>query len=574
MDIQYFYPKQFDLGWIFYNEENKGDDYLPLGDGESVKENYWEQVRKDGVAEGAATLFEIANAFSGSELRQKLSDYAEALQKMSEKERIKENKTMQELYQQNIDSDSGIHFLRHFNEIVLGQDKFKAILERVIKAIELGGTNRAPSQAVNFTGYFISSMNTELSKHSIIEMTEYSDAEWIQKILQPATDEALEKMLEAFNPTKEIFGSASDYEGLINYLKGNPAFYQFVESYLKFDQIRAKVEKLRQAGHKRKMKITINDVFKSKKTGEKPENFDRMIGGFVEEFLGEGNIRVTLDKTGSVVSMGNIFKARKGATDTITVATRNYEVDVGKVYDKIQETEWADTQKDMAFQFNKIYRELDRKKYSDVFVIHSSDKLYSMGDSFDGFHKTQKITDIQVLLDQSGMSGARLGHELVSLYLNTVPGAAFSDNKDVNTIEEILRVVVAAVAGKLLFSDWMMIGYVTGGPTQIHVFDLDGTLIPLSYVLEGLAEAMKKFGETGIYKGPITISGFSRAKEILYPRKKDGSSRYGLVDGESMIDFNEYWKEQREDAREKASFRITFMNDFKGIIQEIKATFG
>lgn len=571
-DRRYF-PKDFDMGWIFYNDENQS--VYKFRNGEI---GYWEHIRRMGRDDAQRALTNFCQNFTNEALRIKMSEYAVALKNMSNIERARENKLMKEFTGEDFTSDKGKNFLRNFNEIVLGQEKFSAALKRVIAAIELGGKSRAPSQAVNFVSYFRVAFN-DLLENANIE-TLLNDTSWNQMVDQ-AIDLSIERMLIEFDPEKAIFGDPKDYYGLDQYLKSNPYFYDFVRSYLKINDIRAEAQKIMNGTKKkRSKKVKINDVYKietkDEKTGKtslkSSELFERQIGGLVQEFLEAGTIQLNLSEQGANV-ISNPIKSNIGATDAITIASKTKSINfISNVEELMQEAAFGETQKQIAQHFKELDTKLSRKKYSDLFIIHASDKLYSMGDSFRGFHKEQKVTDIQGLLDKANLGGERFGHELVSLYLNTTPGAVLSDDQSKSTIRESFRVIVAAVAGKLLFSDWAMIGEEAGGASQIHIFDLDGIIIPLSYVLEGMSKAMKEFGETGVFIAPITIGSFETPKEILYPARKP--NRYDYPEGEKMVDFNAYWNKQREDARQKSQFRINFMNNFKDIvINEIASSF-
>ena len=563
-----YYYKQFDVGWIFYNDENKST-YDDNG--------YWERVRKWGRDDAQKALTNLCQNFTGEALRNKMTQYAEALNNMSKIERARENKLMKDFTGKDFSSEEGKDFLRNFNEIILGQERFSSALKRVIAAIELGGKSRAPSQAVNFVSYFTTAFNSILEKTPIEKLLD--DDSW-KEIVDQAINSSIDKMIVEFDPEKAIFGDPKDYQGLDQYLKNNEYFYNFVKSYLKIDNIRAEAKKIMEGTkRKRNKKIKINDVYKietkNNKTGKTSlkdnELFERQIGGFVQEFFEAGTIQINLTEQGANV-ISNPLISNIGATDAITIVSKTKSIEfLDNIEEQIQSAAFGETQKEIAQHFKELDDKLNRKKYSDLFVIHASDKLYSMGDSFRGFHKEQKVTDIQGLLDKANLGGNRFGHELVSLYLNTTPGAVLSDQQSTDTVRESFRVIVAAVAGNLLFSDWTMIGQESNGASQIHIFDLDGIIIPLSYVLEGMSQAMVNFGKKGIFNGLITIGSFETPKEILYPASEP--DRYGYGNAKNVSDFNEFWNRQREDARQKSQFRINFMNNFKNIVMEIASTF-
>lgn len=563
------YPKDFELGWIFYNNDNDSE-----YNNEDGSPNTWEVVRQLGVQQLEGMMSELKTQYSGAALQAKMSQYATALSNMAKAERNKENRIMQEALGTDFSTTQGKEFLRHFNEAVIGQEKFAGALKRLMAAIEKGGKLRAPSQASNFAGYFIAAVNEEIKKYPAIELLE-SDQVW-ETIYQDATNTAIHKMVAEFKEDNPIFGAVSDYKGLEEYLKKSGFYDDFVKQYMKLEEVQDYVrEELDKKKQKNRAYTTIktNQVFKTTtKDGKKKSNelFNRMAAGFVHQYFSAGNMEIQLTDTGAKVSGGNMRSAT-GATDTETVATwqEEFDIDLDAVSELIQEAATGETQKEIAFRFNRLYERLNRKKFSKLFVIHGSDKLYSMGDSFRSFGKVSKVTDIKDILNRSGIGSAHFGSKLVALYLNTTKGAALDDEEKTKEVEDAFRVIVAALAGQLLFSDWFMIGYEGGGPTQIHVFDLDGVIIPLSYILDGLAKAMEEFGKTGIYNGPLRIGNFTRG-EILYPKGQD--PRYPGHEAGAK-DFNTYWIKQREDARSKAQFRINFLSNFKTLIKQLVSEF-
>lgn len=570
-----YFPRQFDLGWIFYNDENNS---LLANENEHY---YWEVIRQLGVKDANEEYESFIQEFSGQKLQAKMLEYADAINNMALAERERENRIMSAFGDNKVDYSNlkDIEFLKYFNEIIIGEERFLGIINRLDIAINKGGKERAPSQSVNFANDFIARFNDEIEKlkgDDLEELLDPDSPKW-EQMLRSAADNAVNHILNEFDETKNpMFGFHSDYEELDKFLKGNKHFYSFLNSYFKIDEIKKFVaDKIKLKRHKPGKKgIKINQVFtKTTKIDGKEysggELFYRMIGGFVEEYLGQGRIEVNLSKKTKNIK-GSPVKSNIGGTDTVTVVSFKKEVNVGKIEEDLQKAMDGESQKDIAKEIKHLNEKLSRKKYSDVFVLHTSNKLYSMGDSFRSFNKKQNIYDLKQLLNESGIGNQRFGNLVISLYSNTAKGAVFSgdnggDEKRQRLIES-LRVIVAAVAGKFLFSDWTMIGLESTGAQQIHVFDLDGVLIPLSFILEGLSKALADFGNKGAYSGILSVGNFT-SPAILYPKSK-GANRYtGL--GDPTQNFNEYWLEQRKDVRTKAHFTIRLVKNFKTIIQDI-----
>lgn len=579
------YKKKFDLGWIFYDDANKGK----RGSG-------WEEIRKQGVEDAKFNLEGLRRDFSGQALRDQMLTYSKAISNMAESEREREKALLSAATEQDVSIQDEYKYIRHFNEIVLGQKRFAGILKRVTLAIKKGGKERAPSQAAHFVSRFTSAFNECLKEEDDVIGLCTDNQRW-QNFLIKVSNIAVFRMLDSFEDleNKQHFGLREDYEGLSKYLMGNPVFYDFVRSYLKIDELKDEVEKIvTKQKTKRYKNIKVNDVYKiiekyDKKTGKAVDNeiFARMIGGSVQEFLDTGMMQEGLRAKGFKTA-GNSIKSNIGATDTITLVTRSFKIPLEELEERFQRAAQGFSQEEIAKHFEDATKKMEGRDFSDLFVIHGSSKLYTMGDSFKRFDKDTRIQDFETILNQSGIQdylgggrANRLGNKLVSLYYNTIPGATLHDEED--EIKEIIRVLMAAVAGRLLFSDWSMIGYdYKGGVNQIHVFNLEGVIIPLSFVLKKLAYAMEQFGngtwKNYYYDSPLTVANFRKPSNILYP--KNLTTKEQLATGErypgiefdeetgKVTNFNYYWQKQRDDVVSKSKVQIRFMHDFKKIIMD------
>lgn len=575
-----YFTKDFDLGWVFYNDENDSWFY---GD-EGNPRNYWEMIRRIGKddAERAYTYF--INNYSSMKLRYVMWQYAESLRNMAKVEREKEDAYMKEISGNTMSSPAGQMFLKHYNEIVQGQKQFSEIINRLIIAIDKGNEgkkNRAPSMSVWFVNYFNESVNNNINN---IDLDKLDNDEFWDEFWHKVMEEALDKTFTTFDEKKDpMNGTKEYYKGVADFLKNNPAFYDFLKSYLKLDTVmKFAEEQLKSQGTLKNTNVDhIYQVRKGSYT-KKGETFARLIGGLVEEFVGNAKPQIELNpsyKKGRSVS-GQVIRSNKGPTDAVLLSQSVVTVDPNKVLDSIQKAANDETQAKIAQNFKDLDKKLNRQKYSDLFVIYTSNKLYAMGKHFEelgGFTKTSNIMNIKQLINQANLGDnllgtpGRLGQEIIALYLNTTPGAALSDKAHVANIRESLSIIISAVAANLLFSDWYAIGKEYTGARRLHIFDLDGIYVPLSYILEGLAQAMENYGESGVYNGPIEVRNFKTPKNILYPKPptKD-ADRYGLEKISKPDDFNQFWLKQREDARSQSEFTIHILTDFKKIIKGIK----
>ena len=588
-----FYFKKFNSGWIFYDDKNNSD-----------TDSMWENVRKAGCDDAKAAYDFLSQTYSKDRLSSELKEYSKTIELLASNEKEKENRIMKEIYgvKGGFDSYEGAEFLRKFNENLIGEDRFLATIKRLEVAIKKGGKLRAPSQSVNFVSNFTSELNKELETmyQRKVSPEELMEMDW-KAFIKECGSRAIDRTFTDFEKKNALFGGPEDYVGLAEEIKTDKNFWDFIQSYLKVEEIQQTAinkfienEKRKSGEYKGKnnrklkeKKIKINDAFKIVTEDNKlvkNELFDRMIGGLLHEFEIIKELQLEIGEKGTKVSSSTI-KSNIGTTDGVVVASKKYTIDLEKIMNAFQEAMDGGSQPEIASSLKKLEHSFEGKKYSNVFVIFTSSKLYSLGDSFRGFHKTAKVADITKLIDEMGFDSytwtpggkSRFGSQLVSVYLNEMNGATLGKDEYREDTKRILTILLAAQAAKLLFSDSTLIGQLGDKNTQkIHLFDLDGVIIPLSTILYKLARAFKDFNGEQVIGADFSVDNLNIGKlSIRYPKGKEfkkGEGRYGLGNSDK-INFNECWRQQRDEAKSKATFRIRFATDFKKQIQEIINTY-
>ena len=140
---------------------------------------------------------------------------------------------------------------------------------------------------------------------------------------------------------------------------------------------------------------------------------------------------------------------------------------------------------------------------------------------------------------------------------NAMKDAVFGDEKHRQAILEMITQDMA----NFLFDDVYTVGkkMANKGATLIHLMNLDGIYIPMSYLLLLLAEAFEE-GNKRNYK------------DIFYPTIKYPSILYP-TGGEGHEDENvwtyEDWKRQREDALDKIVISAHFARSLDEIVKEL-----
>ena len=160
-------------------------------------------------------------------------------------------------------------------------------------------------------------------------------------------------------------------------------------------------------------------------------------------------------------------------------------------------------------------------------------------------------------------------NELTGAILQLAQGAL--GNKQ---LEESLRAGIAEMAAQFLFDDYLTIGRKHKNLTAIHIFNLDGVLIPLSLVLTALARA---FEDSSRYNYKDIVRVHFSIPEILYPYGiapgEEGKSEPAPASSGTPIDQRKWgmnaWNYQREYAQLNSLIGINFLKNFRDLIKEV-----
>ena len=102
-----------------------------------------------------------------------------------------------------------------------------------------------------------------------------------------------------------------------------------------------------------------------------------------------------------------------------------------------------------------------------------------------------------------------------------------------------------------LFDDFDTIGLPQPSGTSIHIFNLDGILVPMSFFLWLLAEAIEK--------------GTRNPHDIVKAQINSGIIKWTE---EQSVYTKEMWVEQKNDALNNITISVSFLQDFKNIMKE------
>lgn len=489
---------------------------------------------------------------------------------------------------------------------------------------------RAPSLITTYLDYFASAYRDWIEQ-SIVDGNDLFftiDYDYWMAGVNTAMNVAFDKMVNSEDSKNTaIFGSGEDYEELADLMYNNTFFRQFLYNALKINifkkEFRNVYDKNKAASYKKKYKkmlatqrpkhelLTIDAVkgilaYDEKNKIGLNENKKRKFSGFVLEYCDEALQRTANEAAGLQVygekGLGASI-SNKNATD-ITLLVAKARVNLEEVATDIYNSMEGESQSDIAWKLRDFYKKWGKRKT--FFVVNTSDKLYTLKQDTI-FHKRANVSDLFNVFKYNftATKGGTLGgvsvigtkkypyanlldvqseygwftntadiHRIIGFLYNTVSGA-FLDSKQ-NEVIENLRQTLASAAASLLFSDYYEVGQINDKANAIHLINLDNVYIPLSVIIKGLATAYAKNMD---YTRYLNLSNFKIGKnnEILYPKNRE--PRYGdytemkgnkvskSVEGTSMI--SQAFLKQREDVQKNSTFTLSFVNNFKSVIDEI-----
>lgn len=595
----------FDRGFVFYDDYNKGSS------------PFWENIRTTEIKYGESIYNSlIKQRFNVPEI---MSRGRQQLETIAQEERNREISLLKGIDPDFVEPTDEKEYIRMFNEIYKNKEQFKLILQRLKNAIERGKKDtNSELRAPTMFSWFISYFNTEFRKNIKSKFDERyddflkNDDQLWDEILNESIDAAFKRIENADKDegakNKDVYGTGKDYQDIVNgqgisdIMRHNAFFKDLLEDKLHINDVRQLVlnyvdryslkNKTRLKKIRKDLKLediqlaetvlVIND--KGKKV-----NMERGLTGYLQEPVAASITAAVQNSKENIHVDVQGIKSDKGATDISTFIQIGIEADISKLEASFAEAVNDLDQQKIAENLNNWYNNLKGgEKLDNLFVVNTSNKLYSMSTNHSFSKTNNKIENLgQVLKEnfsQSSKNNAGLVsladrmfsrdkdiNNIISLLYNTIDGAFLAPHRD--EIKDFIREIFVVAAGNLLFSDYLQIGKISNRATMIHLFDLNDVYIPLSVILKGLSQTFAITGQDG--SSYIRISSFYLPQKILYPKLSNPNEyRYGHVKDSNSGDYrrqqvSEAFRKQQEKARQ-TSFSIRFMSNFKEIIEQIK----
>ena len=312
-------------------------------------------------------------------------------------------------------------------------------------------------------------------------------------------------------------------------------------SNLQFDQSKQNRNKLKKQG----AHMISNNTDRYRQGGFTREYLMNTISNYIiSKSINSGEYKISSDS--GVLHTGKInnMKADNILTFNIPISLVNKILTTTKVEgDSVREANV------------NLIRELGNKlsNIDDGTIIYTSSKNYRINDNFKDNYGFSSGDDLELRKFASILSDSPYkshAYSLVGSIMQLLKGAVGEDRKGEYTT------AIARYVAYFLFDDINTIGTNIKGssPTALHLFDLNGIYIPLSFFLELLGEAFSSLIDTEITNLVyVSIKGITK---IMFDHE---------------LSYNkQMWIDQGQTALDQIKISVKFLADFKNIIGSLK----
>ena len=341
----------------------------------------------------------------------------------------------------------------------------------------------------------------------------------------------------------------------------NPILDGFIKNFQIEELIESLSKTLAETNKKSKNKRSTSAHLKNE-INKVSDNFGIKVGrgGKLQEYVNmavtelalqinknSGNIKAV--HTGDI---GGQFKA-DSITFNVTLPTQQI-VNILKTQVKTEDNRDIESNyRQNALRMEALY---DRVKHlnKEGFIIFENDKTGTLNEGFKkrgGFSGGEaiRLNDLDAILSRAKVPG-------ISTFIGTLmqlPKGAIGANNPEYTAA--IKNTLARALAYFLFDDVKMLGkeYTSHGTNAIHLFNLNGVFIPLSFFLSAAADAMAATKPNQIFKFNI------ETPSILYEK--------GGIQGEGIWT-HEDWEAQAEHTLQNTTIQVHFLRNFRQIIGE------
>lgn len=293
----------------------------------------------------------------------------------------------------------------------------------------------------------------------------------------------------------------------------------------------------------------------AKKVSKKVKSNFAQRGGFSLEAIENTVFSMIADgvKQG-VKEKGHVYYSGKKETGFKADNILTFGIDENIIQETLETNEATSRERNKEL-FENLEKNL--KGIKDGYIVYSSDKNYTYNEGFrerGGFKAEGISLDTYRKIMKYTTRNART---FVGAILQTAQGAIKGPQ-----FRPELEEAMAQDIAYFLFDDFKTLGKEAkaGDPTAIHIMNLDGIYIPLSFFLMLVAQAIES--EIGDPDDFVRVS--INVPEILWKTQKE-QDKWHEKTGASAI---EAWVYQREQALAESKIEVHFLKEFQEIIRD------
>lgn len=518
---------------------------------------YYERLKQDGYTQLYYTIKKNLGIQRGS--LKELQKTSENLRRMGAMEKAKETAFVQKVFHKPISVDfddrkSVKEFIDVLNEAMNFKDLYKRNLQLLLK------TDKQKTTISYYPSYFIQAWNA------------YSDTLWekvasefertgrsldiifeeqLKKDMNFLVVDSIERM---FRAQPELGQEAQQYADAYKALLGSIGTIDtpgsLAQQFKNIYKLDALGDSLKKALKAEKEKISLESykkAGKSKKFKDSLKVQQGQRGGIALEAIENLCVQVI----SQMKINGKVETIRGGGYGIKSDNMYLYGIDtgpIGNVLERIKDTD-REHNIEKAEEINKYLQTLD-----DGFIVYSNAKNYTMSTKFfkeAGFSAGAEIS-AQTYLEVMKKVNKNV-RTFIGVMINSMKDAV-GENMDLyDTVCQNLAQDIAM----MLFDDYETVGkdLRKTGVKSIHIMDLNGVFLPLSFFLDLMARAIDEIGRTP--EGLVKVE-YRTPKKIKYDTNEE--IRQARARGEAP------WASQKEEALRDTKISYHFLKDFRDIL--------
>ena len=355
---------------------------------------------------------------------------------------------------------------------------------------------------------------------------------------EPELGKQAEEFSDAYNNLIKGIGS----------LKQQGSFAQEIAKIYQLDKLSENFRKAAREEIEKKNGKSLLDLAYSKTFSNVVNRQMAQRGGLTHEAIEN----LAIDTLSKMKLNGKIHTYRSGSHNVKPDNIYTYDIDMNPIIEAFEEKMESGRAENIARaeKVNQYLKDIDKG-----YIIYSNAKNYQLSTTHfknKGFSAGSTISAESYLEVMKNVN--KNVRTFIGVMINTAKGAVGADLD----LHDLIVQNMAQDIAMMLFDDYETIGKELkgSGARAIHIMNLNGIFIPLSFFFEILAKAIDEVGRTpeGLVVANFTTPGiyYKTNKEIQRDRENGGSP----------------WNIQKEKALENTKISYYFLRDFRNIIDK------